>query len=163
MRTNTSSTVHRLGAVNFILATRIWHVPPRQPLQLLAKVSTDLNIPHFITPVYAEEAAIQCKKWRRNFERKLSFFRVTPQHDKLEALLIYGGEDIDELVDNLLQLPDEQVTVDANEQVNDFHRAIANLDNHFTSMLNKDSANSVFEKLTQGDLTMAKYYAALKK
>ena len=124
---------------------------------------TDLNIPHFIPPVDAEESAIQWKKWRRNFERKLRFFRVTTLQDKLDALSIYGGEDIDELVDNLPQIPDEQVTVDANEQINDFHRAIAKLDHHFTPMLNKDSARSVFEQMTQGDLTMAKYYVALKK
>ena len=40
---------------------------------------------------------------------------------------------------------------------------MAKLNNHFTPMLNKDSARSVFEQMTQGDQTMAKYYVALKK
>ena len=40
---------------------------------------------------------------------------------------------------------------------------MAKLNNHFTPMLSKDSARSVFEQMNQGDQTMAKYYVVLKK
>ena len=67
------------------------------------------------------------------------------------------------MTDNLPDIADAEVTVPEGEEINDFHRAIAKLNNHFTPMLNKDSARSVFEQMTQGDQTMAKYYVALKK
>ena len=139
--------------------------PPDPPSTAAASDSkhTDLNIPQFITPVDTEEAALQWQKWRRNFERKLRFFRVTTLQDKLDALAIYGGEEIEELTDNLPNIADAEVTVPEGEEINEFHRAIAKLNNHFTPMLNKDSARSVFEQMTQGDQTMAKYYVALKK
>ena len=139
--------------------------PPDPPSTAAASDSkhTDLNIPQFITAVDTEEAALQWQKWRRNFERKLRFFRVTTLQDKLDALAIYGGEEIEELTDNLPDIADAEVTVPEGEEINDFHCAMAKLNNHFTPMLNKDSARSVFEQMTQGDQTMAKYYVSLKK
>ena len=82
--------------------------PPDPPSTAAASDSkhTDLNIPQFITPVDTEEAALQWQKWRRNFERKLRFFRVTTLQDKLDALAIYGGEEIEELTDNLPNMAD---------------------------------------------------------
>ena len=120
--------------------------PPDPPSTAAASDSkhTDLNIPQFITPVDTEEAALQWQKWRRNFERKLRFFRVTTLQDKLDAVAIYGGEEIEELTDNLPNIADAEVTVPEGEEINDFHRAMAKLNNHFTPMLNKDSTRSVF-------------------
>ena len=139
--------------------------PPDPPSTAAASdcKHTDLNIPQFITPVDMEEAALQWQKWRRNFERKLRFFRVTTLQDKLDTLAIYGGEEIEELTDNLPDIADAEVTVPEGEEINEFHRAMAKLNNHFTPMLNKDNVRSVFEQMTQGDQTMAKYYVALKK
>ena len=67
------------------------------------------------------------------------------------------------MTDNLPNIADAEVTVPQGEEINDFHRAMAKINNHFAPMLNKDSARSVFEQMTQGDQTMAKYYVALKK
>ena len=67
------------------------------------------------------------------------------------------------MTDNLPDIADAEVTVPEGEEINDFHRAMAKLNNHFTPMLNKDSARSVFEQMTQGDQNMAKYCVALKK
>ena len=153
-----------IESVDILLATKSWHLQLPHPLQLLVIVSTQTkNIPQFITPVDTEEAALQWQKWRRNFERKLRFFRVTTLQDKLDALAIYGGEEIEELTDNLPDIADAEVTVPEGEEINDFHRAMAKLKNHFTPMLNKDSERSVFEQMTQGNQTMEKYYVALKK
>ena len=139
--------------------------PPAPPSTAAASDSkhTDLNIPQFITPVDTEEAALQWQKWRRNFERKLRLFRVTTIQDKLDVLAIYGLKKIEELTDNLPEIADAELTVPESEEINDFRRAMAKLNNHFTPMLNKDTARSVFEQMTQGDQTMAKYYVALKK
>lgn len=51
----------------------------------------------------------------------------------------------------------------ADEAVNTFHKHIHKLNVHFATMVNKDSARSVFDNMRQGDLSMAKYYVVLKK
>ena len=77
----------------------------------------DLNIQPFICPSEPDEAALQWKKWFTGFERKLRFFKVTEVNDKLDALAIYGGETVEELID---VLPDPQDT--DGETLNDYHK-----------------------------------------
>ena len=121
--------------------------PPAPPSTAAASDSkhTEINMLQFITPVDTEEAALQWQKWRQNFQRKLRFFRVTTLQDKLDDLAIYGGEEIEELTDKLPETADAEVTVPEGEEINEFHCTMAKLNNHFTPLLNKDSAKSVFE------------------
>ena len=123
----------------------------------------DLNIAPYITPENPEEAAITLVKWCKDFIRKLRFFRITQLVDMLDALAIYGGDEIEELLDALWAIPDTDITPPSGESLNDFHRAIAKLDAHFTPMQNKDSARAQFDIMEQGELSMAKYYVDLRK
>ena len=123
----------------------------------------DLNIVPYITPENPEEAAITWGKWRKGFIRKLRFFRITQLADMLDALAIYGGDEIEELLDTLPAIPDTDIIPPSGESLNDFHRAIAKLDAHFTPMQNKDSDRAQFDIMEQGELSMAKYYVALRK
>ena len=60
-------------------------------------------------------------------------------------------------------IPDTDITLPSGESLNDFHRAIAKLDAHFTPVQNKDTARAQFDIMEQGELSMAKYYVALRK
>ena len=57
-------------------------------------VRPDLNIGCFIQPLDAEEAAEAWERWIKTFVRKTRFFKVSTLQDKLDALCIYGGEEI---------------------------------------------------------------------
>ena len=70
---------------------------------------------------------------------------------------------IEELLTVLPAIPDTDITLPSGESLNDFHRAIAKLDAHFTPMQNKDTARAQFDIMEQGELLMAKYYVALRK
>ena len=52
----------------------------------------------------------------------------------VNALAIYGGDEIEELLDALPAIPDTDITPPSGESLNDFHRAISKLDAHFTPM-----------------------------
>ena len=81
--------------------------------------------------------------------------------DQLLALDIYGGEEIESLLEHL---PDPDIRLPAGvTEVNDFHSAFKKLDNYFVGKINKDSARFKFDNLTQGEQSMAKYYIELKK
>ena len=54
----------------------------------------DLNIAPYITPENPEEAAITWGKWLKGFIRKLRFFWITQLVGMLDALAIYGGDEI---------------------------------------------------------------------
>ena len=51
----------------------------------------------------------------------------------------------------------------ATEAVNEYHRQVFKLNEHFKTMVNKDSARSKFDCMTQGDRTVAQYFVELRK
>ena len=51
----------------------------------------------------------------------------------------------------------------ATEAVKEYHRQVFKLNEHFKTMVNKDSARSKFDCLTQGDRTVAQYFVELRK
>ena len=88
--------------------------------------------------------------------------------DRVDALYIYGGPEIEQLLEILPDPTDDQVSVPdyvkaSNETVNDFHKNVHKLHNHFSTMVNKDSARCKFDGLTQGDQSMATFYVSLKQ
>ncbi len=137
----------------------------------------DLNIANFMPSTDTEETAEVWKAWIKMLIRKVRFFKIKDNDDRLLALQIYGGEVIDELIETLEQPPDNDVVHlpkewgilklkddgSAGEAITDFHRALYKLNKHFSLSSNKDAARSAFECMKQGDLTMAKYYVQLKK
>lgn len=125
---------------------------------------SDLNIPAFRTASSPEETAELWQRWAKQFNRKIRFFRITDVIDQLDALAIYGGEDIEELIDILPAPTDaEAQLVAANDQVTDYHKTMAKLNKHFVPMANKDRSRSQFESMEQGQLSMGQYYVKLKK
>ena len=123
----------------------------------------DLNIPCFKSDTDPDETAIRWEKWLKNFARKLRFFRVTSTQDKVDALYIYAGDEVESLIDTIPDARDQDIVVpayikDAAEPINDFHRQVYKAHKHFMTMVNKDSARSKFDCMTQGELTMAQYF-----
>ena len=51
----------------------------------------------------------------------------------------------------------------ATEAVNEYHRQVFKLNEHFKTMVNKDSARSKFDCMTQGSRSVAQYFVELRK
>ena len=83
--------------------------------------------------------------------------------DKMDALVIYGGEEIKDIVEALPDVNDSSIQVPEGEQVTNFHRVLHKLDNHFTPMANKDSARSTFENLKQDGHSLVQNYIIEKR
>ena len=69
----------------------------------------DLNIGAFVPTEDPRKNALQWTRWIRGFCRKLRFFRITNTQDKSDALYIYGGYDIENLLDTLPDIDKAQV------------------------------------------------------
>ena len=129
-------------------------------------VRPDLNIGSFIPPLDAEEAAVAWERWFKTFVRKTRFFKVSTLQDKLDALSIL--EEVETLIETLPDPDDGDVTLQAdvkpaNEPVNEYHRQAYKLNEHFKTMVNKDSARSKFDCMTQGSRTAAQCVVELRK
>ena len=137
----------------------------------------DLAIPNFKLTTDVDETAEAWKKWAKLFTRKVRFFKIADAEDRLIALQIYGGDEIDELIETLedptdadvVRMPKEwgmiklKANGSADEAVTTFHKAIYKVHKQLTTSSNKDAARSKFESMKQGDAPMAKYYVELKK
>ena len=74
----------------------------------------------------------------RVLSANLRFFQIThTARRRVRCLRIYGGDEIEKLLNVLPAIPDTDITLPSGESLNDFHRAIAKLDAHFTPMQNK--------------------------
>ena len=127
----------------------------------------DLQIPAFIPTTDPDETALQWTRWLKHFCRKLQFFRVSDVQDKVDAFY-YGGTDIENLLDTLPNPADTEVDVpdfvkSANEETDEFHILVHKVNKHFSTLINKDSARSKFESMTQDNQSMAQYYVSLKQ
>ena len=127
----------------------------------------DLNIAPFLPPTDPDDAALAWIKWMKTFAKKLRFFRVTSLQDRMDALSIYGGEEIDKLLetlpdpDNPPDLPTDIKPEGAEDDA--YFKHVQKLNGYFTTMVNKDSARSRFDAMTQGEMSMAKYFVQLKE
>ena len=59
---------------------------------------SDLNIPAFRAASSPEETAQLWQKCVRQFTRKVRFFHIDNVTDQLDALAIYGSEEVEELI-----------------------------------------------------------------
>ena len=154
---------HRPSKVNQKTHHKLWG---KAVADMANQTRQDLNVTPFIQPTDPDDAVVLWERWIQNFCRKLRFFKVTDAADKVDALLIYGGETVERLAENL---PDPTNVVlpesikSSNEDVNEFHKIIFKINEHYTPMQNKDSARSVFESMCQGDKNMAEYHVVLRK
>ena len=87
------------------------------------------------------------EKWLKQFETRLRFFKITEAQDQLDALNIYGGDTISDLIDHLPDAkPNPPTEGEEPEIPNVYTKAVNKLNNHFTpisihSMQNTSSAN----------------------
>ena len=100
----------------------------------------DLNIPNFTPEADPDSTALQWERWLKGFARKMRFFGIKETQDKLDALYIYGGQEVENLLETLpnrnpIAVPD--YIKPADEQENDFHRAVDKLSQFFISKTNK--------------------------
>ena len=131
----------------------------------------DLNIPRFVSDHSDPDGnAVKWETWLKGFARKLRFFRVTSLEDQVDALYIYGGPELEQLLDNLPDPADTDSDTclpeyirGSGDAVNEYHKAVYKLNKHFITVVNKDSARSRIDTMTQGDVTMAEYYVSLKQ
>ena len=117
-------------------------------------VRPGLNIGCFIPPLDAEEAAEAWERLIKTFVRKTRFFKVSTLQDKLDALFIYGGEEIETLIETLPYPDGGDVTLPedlkpATEAVNEYHRQVFKLNEYFITMVNKDNTRSKSDCVTQ--------------
>ena len=76
-------------------------------------------------------------------------FRISGTQDRVDALHIYGGEQIRELIESLENVP--SLSRLSNENPNEYEKIIAKLDNHFIPIVNPDCARSTLEKMFQNE------------
>lgn len=101
----------------------------------------------FITDSDPDETGRWWKKWISNTQ------------DRIDALYIYGGEQIWELIETLESVP----TPSSAEQSNEYKKIIAKLDNHFIPMVNPDCTRSKLEKMCQNEgESVAQYHVRLR-
>ena len=82
------------------------------------------------------------------------YFRIANTQNRVDAINIYGGEQIRELIETL-----RNVHTPNTEEPNEYDKIIAKLNNHFTPMINKDSGSCKFDKMHKnGGESVAQYH-----
>ena len=113
----------------------------------------------FIADSDPDETGRRWKKWKNELLTRFRYFRISNTQDRIDALHIYGGEQIRELIESLESVP----TPSSAEPLNEYDKIIAKLDNHFIPMVNPDSARSKLEKMCQKDgESVAQYHVRLR-
>ena len=88
---------------------------------------------------------------------RFRFFRIVSIEDQVDAINIYGGELIRELIDTL------QNVLECDDEHNDFEQIIAKLDKYFIPITNSDSARSKFAEMSQiRNESVAQYHFRLR-
>ena len=94
----------------------------------------------FIADSDPDETGRRWKKWKNELLTRFRYSRISNTQDRIDALHIYGGEQIRELIES-----------------------IAKLDNHFIPMVNPDCVRSKLEKMCQKEgESVAQYHVRLR-
>lgn len=87
------------------------------------------------------------------------YFRISSIQDRVDALHIYGGERIRELIESL----ENALSQSSAESLNEYQKLIAKLDNHFIAMVNPDCTRSKLKKMCQSEAeSVAQYHVCLR-
>ena len=117
-----------------------------QAVQYSTSGPKDIRMQAFITD--PDETGRRWKKWLNELLTRFRYFRISNTQDRIDALHIYGGEQIRELIESVESVP----TPSSAELLNEYEKIIAKLDNHFIPMVNLDCARSKLEKMCQKEL-----------
>ena len=119
----------------------------------------DIRMQAFIADSYPDETGRQWKKWKNELLTRFRYFRIASTQDCVDALHIYGGEQIRELIESLENVP----TPSSAESLNEYKKIIAKLDNHFIHMVHPDCARNKLEKMRQNEgESVAQYHVRLR-
>ena len=103
----------------------------------------NLNIAPFIPDEDPSTRGYEWEKWLKRLERQLDFFQITDAEDKKNALLIYGGEHVEEIEDTQPDPanPGEGATV--------YTKVKQKLNEYFLPRKNKIYSRYLFNKMKQ--------------
>ena len=96
----------------------------------------DSPAPPFIAEADPDKTGSRRDKWKSELLTRFRYFRITSVVDRTDAIQIYGGEQLRELIESL---PD--VSHDASGERNHFEKILDKLDHHFQPMVYPDSAS----------------------
>ena len=96
----------------------------------------------FSTSENPEEAGQLWVKWKKELLTRFRFFCIDSVQDCIDAISIYGGELIRELIDTLQDVP-----IGDDVEHNDFDKCLAKLDNYFVRITNSNSGRSKFAEM----------------
>ena len=106
--------------------------PATQAVQHSTSGPKDIKMQAFIADSDPDKTGHRWKKWRNELLTRFRYFRTSNTQDCIDALHIYGGEQICELIESLESIP----TPSSAELLNEYEKIIAKLNNHFIPMVN---------------------------
>ena len=113
----------------------------------------------FVADSDPDETGRRWKKWKNELLFRFRYFRISSAEDRVDALHIYGGERIRELIESLENAPSPSSA----ECLNEYEKRIVKLDNHFIPMVHPDCARSKLEKMCQNEgESVAQYHVRLR-
>ena len=104
----------------------------------------DINMSPFTPGTDPDNTGLKWEKWKKELETRMRYFKITEEQDKIDAINIYGGEQIRELIDTL-----PEVAPPGGQNPTDFEKITMKLDHYFKPKANKDSARAVLDKMVQ--------------
>ena len=120
----------------------------------------DFHIGAFIPDTDTISTGPRWEKWIKQFETRLRFFKINETQDKVDALSIYGGETIA----NLIEILPEVRAPAGQEDPDDYDKIINKLNSHFVPMANPLLAEYRFGKMSQRpDESITQYYVRVKE
>ena len=112
----------------------------------------------FATSEKPDETGQLWMKWKKELMTRFRFFRIDGIEDRVDAINIYGGELIRELIDTLQNSP----ACDG-EDHNEFEKIITKLESYFIRITTSDSARSKFAEMSQANgESIAQYHFRLR-
>ena len=117
-------------------------------------INRNLTLKPFVKRADNNDTAVQWQKYKKEIERQFRFFGISDPETKKDGLLIYGGQDIVDI------LPDPT----SNEGDNAYTILIRKIDQHFQPKQNKDFPRFQMSELKQNtDKRIADYYTRLRE
>ncbi|RUA05416.1 MAG: hypothetical protein DSY43_04620 [Gammaproteobacteria bacterium] len=118
----------------------------------------DIKMKSFCISEDPDETGRAWSNWKKEILTRFRYFRIDEVEDRVDAINIYGGELIRELIETL-----QDVSPPPGEEQNAFENILAKLDNYFTPMINPDCARSKLAEMYQSESeSIAQYYVRLR-
>ena len=140
-------------------STALTAASPIQAVQHSTSGPKDIRMQAFIADSDPDETGRRWKKWKNELLTRFRYFRISNVQDSVDALHIYGGEQIRELIETLENVP----TSSSAENSDEYENIIAKLDHHFIPMVNPDCARSKLKRMCQNEgQSVAQYHVHLR-